>query len=97
MNRRYSRITLRIHANFTSKIPNHSVLERYDDHVWHLVYNDSTKIRTVEFIIKLQCAWTTKKAAPPPKFMINFEREDEDHEKRGPGVEEEYLSAASGI
>ena len=26
--------------NFTSKIPSQSVLNSYDNHVWHLVYDD---------------------------------------------------------
>ena len=39
---RYSEIPMREYAliNFTSKIPSQSVLDSYDNHVWHLVYDD---------------------------------------------------------
>ena len=39
---RYSEITIREYAliNFTSKFPSQSVLDLYDNHVWHLVYDD---------------------------------------------------------
>ena len=39
---RYSKIPMREYAliNFTSKSPSQFVLDSYDSHVWHLVYND---------------------------------------------------------
>jgi energy-coupling factor transporter ATP-binding protein EcfA2 len=39
---RYSQIRMQEHAilNFTSEVPTQETLDMYDDHVWHLVYND---------------------------------------------------------
>jgi hypothetical protein len=57
---RYSQITMRDYAliKLTSKVPNQSVLDRYDDHVWHLVYNDlCTKVAVYRKGIPYIDAW----------------------------------------
>ena len=46
-NGRYHRIPMKQHAllNFTSKIPTPAILDMYDSHVYHLVYDDTyTKV-----------------------------------------------------